>query len=46
MMLIKTHLRISLTNLMKIALESSDKLTDNHLEVIDVWNIKSRRIVV
>ena len=46
MMLIKTRLRISLTNLMKIALESSDKLTDSHLEVVDVWNIKSRRIVV
>ena len=51
MMLIKTHLRISLnnkslSNLMKIALESPDKLTDSHLEVVDVWNIKSTRIVV
>ena len=38
---IKTHLRgslndKSLSNLMKIALESPAKLTDNHLEVVDV----------
>ena len=41
MMLIKTRLRISLnnkslSNLMKIALESPDKLRDSHLEVVDV----------
>ena len=52
MMLIKTRLRIklnnkSLSNLMKIALESPDKLKDGHFEeVVDVWNRKSRRIVV
>ena len=49
---IKTHLRSSLndkslSNLMKIALESPDELTDSHLEeVANVWNRKSRRIVV
>ena len=37
----------SLSNLMKIALESPDELTDSHLEeVVNVWNRKSRRIVV
>ena len=52
MKLIKTHLRSSLndkslSNLMKIALESPDELTDSHLEeVANVWNRKSRRIVV
>ena len=52
MKLIKTHLRSSLndkslSNLMKIALESPDELTDSHLEeVVNVWNRKSRRIVV
>ena len=52
MKLIKTHLRSSLndkslSNLMKIALESPDDLTDSHLEeVVNVWNRKSRRIVV
>ena len=51
MKLIKTRLRSSLndkslSNLMKIALESPDKLTDSHLEVVNVWNRKSRRIVV
>ena len=52
MKLIKTHLRSSLndkslSNLMKIALESPDELTDSHLEeVVIVWNRKSRRIVV
>ena len=52
MNLIKTHLRSSLndkslSNLMKIALESPVELTDSHLEeIIDVWNRKSRRIVV
>ena len=52
MKLIKTRLRSSLndkslSNLMKIALESPDELTDSHLEeVVDVWNRKSRRIVV
>ena len=52
MKLIKTCLRSSLndkslSNLMKIALESPAELTDSHLEeVVDVWNRKSRRIVV
>ena len=52
MKLIKTRLRSSLndkslSNLMKIALESPDELTDSHLEeVVNVWNRKSTRIVV
>ena len=52
MKLIKTRLRSSLndkslSNLMKIALESPDELTDSHLEeIVNVWNRKSRRIVV
>ena len=51
MKLIKTCLSSlndkSLSNLMKIALESPVELTDSHLEeVVDVWNRKSRRIVV
>ena len=52
MKLIKTRLRSSLndkslSNLMKIALESPDELTDSHLEeVVNVWNRKSRRRVV
>ena len=52
MKLIKTRLRSSLndkslSNLMKIALESPDELTDSNLEeAVDVWNRKSRRIVV
>ena len=52
MKLIKIRLRSSLndkslSNLMKIALESPDKLTDSHLEeVVNVWNRKSIRIVV
>ena len=52
MKLIKTRLRSSLndkslSNLMKVALESPDELTDSHLEeVVNVWNRKSRRIVV
>ena len=51
MKLIKTRLISSLndkslSNLMKIALESPDELTDSHLEVVNVWNRKSRRIVV
>ena len=51
MKLIKTHLRSSLndkclSNLMKIALESPDELTDSHLEeVVNVWNRKSRTVV-
>ena len=52
MKLIKTRLRSSLndkslSNVMKIALESPDELTDSHLEeVVNVWSRKSRRIVV
>ena len=51
MKLIKTRLRSSLndkslSNLMKIALESPDELTDSHLEeVVNVWNRKSRTVV-
>ena len=50
MKLIKTRLRSSLndkslSNLMKIALESPDELTDSHLEVVNVWNRKSRIVV-
>ena len=52
MKLITTGLRSSLndkslSNLMKIALESLVELTDSHLEeTVDVWNRKSRRIIV
>ena len=52
MKLIKTRLRSSLndkslSNLMKIALESPVELTDSYLEeIVDVWNRKSRRVVV
>ena len=51
MKLIKTRLSSlndkSLSNLMKIALESPVELTDSNLEeIIDIWNRKSRRIVV
>lgn len=52
MKLIKTRLRsrlcdTSLSHLMKITIESPDKLTDSDLEdIVDVWNRKSRRIAV
>ena len=52
MKLIKNRLRnrlteLSLSNLMKIAIESSEKLTDSDLEeIVDVWNRKGRRIAV
>ena len=52
MKLIKTRLRsrlcdTSLSHLMKIAIESPDKLTDSDLEdIVDVWNRKSRSITV
>ena len=52
MKLIKTQLRSclsvkSLSNLMKIAIESPDQLTDQDLEqVIDIWQRKNRRITV
>lgn len=52
MKLIKTRLRNrlgerSLSSLMKIAVESPDKLSDNELEeVVDIWNRKPRKIVV
>ena len=52
MKLIKTRLRsrlsdTSLSHLMKIAIESPDKLTDSDLEdIVNVWNRKSRRIAV
>ena len=50
MKLIITRLRSclsdkSLSNLMKIAIESPDQLTDQDLEqVIDIWQRKNRRI--
>ena len=52
MKLIKTRLRNrlgerSLSSLMKIAVESPDKLSDNNLEeIVDTWNRKPRKIVV
>ena len=52
MKLIKTRLRsrlsdTSLSHLMKIAIESPDKLLDSDLEeIVDTWNRKSRRIAV
>ena len=52
MKLIKNRLRNrmsehSLSNLMKIALESPDQLSDNDLEcIVAIWARKSRRIVV
>lgn len=52
MKLIKTRLRsqlsdTSLSHLMKIAIESPDKLTNPDLQaVVDIWNRKSRRIPV
>ena len=36
----------SLSNVMKIALESPDELTDSHSEeVVDVWNQKNSSLV-
>ena len=52
MKLIKTRLRsrlsdTSLSHLMKIAIESPEKLLDGDLEaIVDTWNRKSRRIAV
>ena len=52
MKLIKDRLRsrlteLSLSNLMKIAIESPEKLTDSDLEeIVEVWNRKGRRIAV
>ena len=52
MKMIKTRLRnrlgeMSLSLLMKIAIESPQKMSIKYLEeVIDVWNRKPRRIVV
>ena len=52
MKLIKTRLRNrmgerSLSNLMKITIESPEKLSDNDLdEIINIWNRKPRRIAV
>ena len=52
MKLVKNRLRnrlteLSLSNLMKIVIESPEKLTDSDLEEIaDVWNRKGRRIAV
>ena len=50
MKLIKMRLRsslkdTSLSHLMKIAIESPDKLTDSDLdEIVEVWNRKNRRV--
>ena len=52
MKLIKNRIRkrlteLSLSNLMKIVIESPTKLTDSDLEeIVDVWNRKGRRIAV
>ena len=52
MKMIKTRLRNrlseeSLSHLMKIAIESPNKLSDEDLEnIVDIWNRKSRRIIV
>ena len=38
---------LSLSNLIKIVIESPEKLTDSDLEeIVDVWNRKGRRIAV
>ena len=50
--LIMNHLHnrlteLSLSNLIKIVIESPEKLTDSDLEeIVDVWNRKGRRIPV
>ena len=52
MKLIKTRLRStlkdsSLSHLMKIAIETTDKLTESELEaIVDIWSRKTRRIAV
>ena len=52
MKMIKTRLRncigeTSLSYLMKIALESPDKICDMDLEnIVNIWNKKNRRVVV
>ena len=52
MKLLKTRLRNSLSDssllhLMKIAIESPDKLSDSDTEeIVNVWNRKSRRVLV
>ena len=52
MKLIKTRLRNSLSEstlaqLMRIAIESPEKLTEDQLEaILDVWNRKPRRITI
>ena len=52
MKLLKTRLRnrlsdSSLLHLMKIAIESPDKLSDSDTEeIVNVWNRKSRRVLV
>ena len=52
MKMIKTRLRShlgekSLSHLMKIAIESPEKLSDSDLEnIVDIWYRKSRRIIV
>jgi len=52
MKLIKTGLRSclsdkSLSNLIKVAIESPAELTDSNLkEIVNVWKRKSRRVVV
>ena len=38
---------LSLSNLIKIVIESPEKLTDSDLEeIVDMWNRKGRRIAV
>ena len=37
----------SLSHLMKIAIETEDKLTDSDLKaIVDIWNRKGRRVAV
>ena len=51
MKLIKTRLcnrlgELSLSYLMKIAIESPETLSDSNLEVVTIWNRKCMRIAV
>ena len=37
---------VTLAQLMRIAIESPEKLTEDDLEVLDVWNRKPRRVPI
>ena len=44
---LRNRTELSLSNLMKIVIESTEKLTDSDLEeIVDVWNRKGRQIAV